>query len=70
MPLMWLPFMIWFFLDPFWKHASLRHWTWNTVVGLVFIGLYLQAFSRPGRVRYIWTCCIVLVIADGATSFP
>ena len=35
MPLMWLPFMLWFFLDPYWKHASLLHWTWNTLAGLV-----------------------------------
>ena len=22
MPLLWLPFMAWFFIDPYWKHAS------------------------------------------------
>ncbi len=22
MPLLWLPFMVWFFVDPYWKHAS------------------------------------------------
>src|SRR5271157_544803 len=49
MPLIWLPFMIWFFLDPYWKHAGLLHWAWNTVAGLFFIVLYLQAFSRIGR---------------------
>ena len=32
MPLMWLPFMLWFFLDPYWKHASPLHWTWNTLL--------------------------------------
>ena len=45
-PLMWLPFMLWFFLDPYWKHASLLHWTWNTLAGLFFIFLYMQAFAR------------------------
>ena len=67
MPLMWLPFMIWFFLDPYWKHASLWHWTWNTVAGLFFIFLYLQAFSRPGRIRNI---CIVLMILMAAIVIP
>ena len=55
---MWLPFMIWFFLDPYWKHASSWHWVWNTAAGLFFIFLYLQAFSRP-RIRNI---CIVLIV--------
>src|SRR5271157_2750816 len=67
MPLIWLPFMIWFFLDPFWKHAGLLHWAWNTVSGLFFIVLYLQAFSRPGRVRNI---CIVLMVLMGAVFIP
>ena len=67
MPLMWLPFMIWFFLDPFWKHASLWHWAWNTAAGLFFIVLYLQAFSRPGLVR---NTCIVLMILMGVIFIP
>jgi two-component system sensor histidine kinase DesK len=67
MPLIWLPFMIWFFLDPFWKHASLWHWAWNTVAGLFFILLYLQAFSRPGRIRNI---CIVLMILMAVVFIP
>jgi len=67
MPLIWLPFMIWFFLDPYWKHASLWHWVWNTAAGLFFIVLYLQAFSRPGRIRNI---CIVLMIMMAAVFIP
>src|SRR5215472_6453926 len=62
MPLMWLPFMFWFFLDPYWKHASLLHWTWNTLAGLFFIVLYMQAFSRP-RIKYI---CIALMLVMAA----
>jgi len=64
---MWLPFMIWFFLDPYWKHASSWHWVWNTVAGLSFIVLYLQAFSRFGRVRNI---CIVLMVLMAAIFIP
>jgi len=67
MPLMWLPFMLWFFLDPYFKHASLWHWTWNTAAGLVFIYLYLQAFSRHGRIRDI---CIALMILMAAILIP
>ena len=49
MPLMWLPFMIWFFLDPYWKHASVLHWTWNTARRPVFhLSLPAGIFaSRP-----------------------
>lgn len=67
MPLMWLPFMIWFFLDPYWKHASLWHWAWNTAAGLFFIFLYLQAFSRPGRIR---NSCIVLMVLMAVIFIP
>jgi len=67
MPLLWLPFMIWFFLDPYWRHASVFHWIWNTAAGLFFIVLYLQAFSRPGRVRNI---CIALMVLMAAILIP
>ena len=63
---MWLPFMIWFFLDPYWKHASSWHWVWNTAAGLFFIFLYLQAFSRP-RIRNI---CIVLMVLMAVIFIP
>ncbi len=68
MPLIWLPFMFWFFVFPLWKHASLSFWIVNTVVGLVFVALYLQAFSRGGRVRLICTL-IMLGIAAAATPY-
>jgi two-component system sensor histidine kinase DesK len=67
MPLMWLPFMVWFFLDPYWNHASPLHWAWNTAAGLFFAFLYLQAFSRYGRVRNI---SIVLMILMAAIFIP
>jgi two-component system sensor histidine kinase DesK len=67
MPLIWLPFMIWFFLGPYWSHASLLHWVLNTAAGLFFILLYLQAFSRPERIRNI---CTVLMIAMAAIFIP
>jgi two-component system, NarL family, sensor histidine kinase DesK len=67
MPLMWLPFMVWFFVDPYWKHAGLLHWTWNTLAGLFFVVLYLQAFSRLGRVRNI---SIVLMVVMAAVFIP
>jgi two-component system, NarL family, sensor histidine kinase DesK len=65
MPLMWLPFMFWFFAGPYWKHAGLGVWILNTAVGLLFIYLYLQAFARGGRVRVICTL-VMLVIATAA----
>jgi two-component system sensor histidine kinase DesK len=67
MPLMWLPFMLWFFLDPYWKHAGPLRWTWNTLAGLFFIFLFMQAFSRPGRVKNI---CIALMLLMAAAFLP
>ncbi len=68
MPLIWLPFMVWFFASPLWKHASLPYWIVNTVVGIVFVALYLQAFARGGRIRLI--CTLIMVgIAVAATPY-
>jgi two-component system sensor histidine kinase DesK len=47
MPILWLPFMIWFFVDPIWRHAGPLLWIGNTLYGLLFVWLYLYAFSRP-----------------------
>ncbi len=48
MPIIWLPFMIWFFVDPiWWKNPAPLLVIGNTVYGLVFIWLYLYSFSHP-----------------------
>jgi two-component system sensor histidine kinase DesK len=67
MPLIWLPFMIWFFLGPYWSHASLLYGVLNTAAGLFFIYLYLQAFSRSDRIRNI---CVVLMVLMAAIFIP
>ncbi len=46
MPLIWLPLMVWLFVDPLWKHYGPLGWVANTFGGIVFVLLYLQAFSR------------------------
>jgi two-component system sensor histidine kinase DesK len=51
MAVLWLPFMIWFFLDPLWKHAGPLLWIGNTIYGLVFIWLYLYSFSHREPLR-------------------
>lgn len=51
MAVLWLPFMIWFFLDPFWKHSGPLLWIGNTVYGLVFVWLYLYSFSHREPLR-------------------
>jgi two-component system sensor histidine kinase DesK len=67
-PLIWLPFMLFYFIGPIWAHASLPYWIANTVAGLVFIYLYLQAFARGGRVLTICTV-LMLVIATAAIHY-
>ncbi len=67
MPLIWLPFMFWFFASPLWKHASPLYWIVNTVVGLVFIFLYLQAFARGGRFRLL---CTLLMLGIAIVTAP
>ena len=53
MPLIWLPLMVWFFVDPLWHHYGPLGWTINTIAGLTFILLYLQSFSRPEPYRLL-----------------
>jgi two-component system sensor histidine kinase DesK len=74
MPLIWLPFMVWFFADPAWKHAGTLGWCVNTVAGVVFILLYLQAFSRPEPYKLISIVAMMVMAAifasrnDGAAG--
>lgn len=67
MPLMWLPFMVWFFVDPVWKHAGPMLWTVNTICGLAFILLYLDAFSHSDP-RKLWDVAAMVVMA--AVAIP
>ena len=67
MPLIWLPFMVWFFVDPHWKHAGLRVWTLNTTVGIVFMYLYLQGFARRGVVKAV---CVLLMLLTAVLAIP
>ncbi len=66
MPLMWLPFMAWFFLDPLWQHAGPLRWTLNTLYGLLFIVLYLQSFSRPKIAPY----CVIAMLLMTVLGLP
>jgi two-component system sensor histidine kinase DesK len=68
MPLIWLPFMIWFFVDPIWKHAGPLMWIGNTLYGLFFIWLYLYSFSRP-EPRRLFAIAGMIVMAAIAISF-
>ena len=67
MPLIWLPFMVWFFVDPIWKHAGPLLWIGNTLCGLFFIWLYLYSFSRPEPRKLF---AIAAMIAMAAIAIP
>jgi two-component system sensor histidine kinase DesK len=63
MPLLWLPFMVWFFVDPIWRHAGPLLWIGNTLYGLLFIWLYLCAFSRPEPRKLFAIAAMTLMVA-------
>jgi two-component system sensor histidine kinase DesK len=68
MAVLWLPFMIWFFIDPiWWKHSTPLLVIGNTLYGLVFIWLYLYSFSHrdPNRLY-----AILAMIAMAAALIP
>src|SRR5271157_80106 len=67
MPLMWLPFMIWFFVDPIWKHAGPLLWIGNTICGILFVLVYLYSFSRPEPRRLF---AVAAMIAMAAIAIP
>jgi two-component system sensor histidine kinase DesK len=65
MPVLWLPFMIWFFVDPiWWKNPTPLLVIGNTIYGLVFIWLYLYSFSHPEPKRLY--AIIALFVMAGA----
>jgi two-component system sensor histidine kinase DesK len=63
MPLIWLPFMFWFFLDPLWNGGSPLIWIGNTIYGLVFIWLYLYSFSHP-EPRRLYAVAAMMLMAS------
>ena len=68
MPILWLPFMIWFFVDPvWWKHPTPLLVIGNTIYGLVFIWLYLYSFSRP-EPRRLYAIVAMYVMAGVLTE--
>jgi two-component system sensor histidine kinase DesK len=50
-----------------WQHAGPVHWTINTLVGLFFIYLYLQAFSRREPVK---TVCVLGMLLIAIVAIP
>lgn len=65
--LMWLPFMLWFFLDPYWRHAGPWRWTWNSIAGVFFVLVYMQGIARKGPGKIV---CIGLMLAMTAIFLP
>jgi two-component system, NarL family, sensor histidine kinase DesK len=65
MPVIWLPFMVWFFVDPAWKHAGPLLWIANTVAGLFFIWLYLYSFSHrePQKLYAVIAMTVMAAVA-------
>jgi len=64
MPLIWLPFMIWFFVDPiWWHHRAPLLVIGNTLFGLVFVWLYLYSFSHPEPQRLYATIAMLVMAA-------
>jgi two-component system sensor histidine kinase DesK len=75
MPIVWLPFMVWFFLDPLWNGSgSLLLWIGNTIFGLVYIWLYLYSFSHPeprrmyAAIAMLFMASLMILTPNGAVS--
>lgn len=65
MPVIWLPFMVWFFIDPlWWNHPTPLLVIGNTLYGLVFIWLYLYSFAHPDPNRLYATIAMFVMAAS------
>jgi len=63
-PIVWLPFMIWFFIDPiWWHHPTPLLVIGNTVFGLVFVWLYLYSFSHAEPRRLLAAAGMLVMAA-------
>lgn len=64
MPILWLPFMVWFFVDPiWWKHPTPLLVLGNTIYGIIFTWLYLYSFSHP-EPRRLYAIVAMYVMAS------
>ncbi len=61
MPLIWLMYLIFFFIDPFTHPTKPLVWVGTAVGGVVFILLYLQVYTARGRRAAIIIGCMVLM---------
>src|SRR5271155_531521 len=62
-PVVWLPFMIYFFIDPiWWHHRPPLLVVGNTLFGLVFVWLYLYSFSH-GEMHQLYAAIGMVVMA-------
>ncbi len=66
-PVIWLPFMTWFFVYPIWLNAGPWLWIGNTIYGLVFVWLYLYSFSHPEPYRFY--AVLAMMVMSGALVY-
>jgi len=59
MPIIWLMYLVFFFIDPFTHPTTLLVWTGTVVCGIAFILLYLRSFSAAGRTAILSTLAMV-----------
>ncbi len=67
MPLIWLMYLVFFFIDPYFNHRGPLIWTATIVVGIAFVLLYLRSFSAGGQTAIIST---LTMVAMGILCMP
>ncbi len=61
MPIIWLMYMVFFFIDPFTRPTRPLVWVATFVAGVVFIVLYLRAYTSSGWHATLITTAMVLM---------
>jgi two-component system sensor histidine kinase DesK len=61
MPIIWLMYLIFFFIDPYLNHRGPLIWTATIVAGAIFILIYLQTYTSHGRTAIMIAAAMVLM---------
>jgi two-component system, NarL family, sensor histidine kinase DesK len=62
-PLIWLPWVVFYFAEPAWGHASRGQWAFTVATGIVFIFFFFALFwDKPSRIWYYFLGMLLLGI--------
>jgi two-component system sensor histidine kinase DesK len=59
--LIWLVYLGFWFIQPYYDHFGLRQWVWLAVAIVLFISFFMLAHRGPRRFRWIWSVAMLIL---------